>query len=125
MAEGSELLVELADDVKDEGVVGDRLVEITKSVHHTLETPAIVHDGQVTLDKVPELGIELEGPHLPVAEKLCLNGEPSGMGSGTVLHDDVDKVVGNGAIEPRPDDAVHAPPIRRGHSRNVAKNMIL
>ena len=110
---------------ENEGAVGDCLAEITESIRHTLETPAVVRDGQVTLDKVPELGVEVEDPCLPVAEKLRLNGEPSGAGGGTALHDDVDEVVGNGAVEPRPDDAVHAPPIRRGHSGNVAKNVIL
>lgn len=41
-------LVEASDEVEDERAVGDRLTEV---IHHTLESPAVVGDGEVTLLK--------------------------------------------------------------------------
>ena len=40
--------VEASDEVEDECAVGDRLTEV---IHHTLESPAVVGDGEVTLLK--------------------------------------------------------------------------
>lgn len=123
-----ELLVEPADDVEDEVAVGDLLAEITEGVRHALEAVTVVLDGQVALDDVPKLGVEVEGSCLPVIKKLRLNGEPGGACGNaalTAIHDDVDEVVGNGAVEPRLDDAVHPSPIRRSQGGNVTENVIL
>ena len=41
------------------------------------------------------------------------------------LEDDIDEVSGNGVVEPRPNDAVHATPIRGVRGGKVAQDMIL
>ena len=80
------------------------------------------------MDKVAELSVEVEGTSFSIAEKLGLDGEPGGTGGGALFaagEDDVDEVIGDGAVEPRPNDAVHATPIRGVRSRVVAQNMVL
>ena len=51
-------------------MIGDGLAEVAKLVSYLLELLAVVSDGEITLDKVVELSIEVEGPSLSVTEKL-------------------------------------------------------
>jgi len=44
-------LVEASDEVDDERAVGDHLTEVAEIICHTLESPAVVGDGEVTLLK--------------------------------------------------------------------------
>jgi len=50
-----EALVEAADDVEDEGAVGDDLVEGREIIGHLLQLAAEIGDGEVALDEVAEL----------------------------------------------------------------------
>ena len=68
--EGGVLLVEAAENVEDQCAVRDVLAEVTKGISHVLEPLAVVRDGEITLDKVMELSIEVEGPSLSVTKKL-------------------------------------------------------
>ena len=80
------------------------------------------------MDKVAELSVEVEGTSFSIAKKLGLDGEPGGASSGTplaALKDDVDEVIGDGAVEPRLNDAVHTTPIRGVRGGEVAQDMIL
>lgn len=56
------------------------IIEVAESVHHGLEMPAVVDDGQITLDIGAQLGVKEAGAGLTVAEELGLDGEPDGAG---------------------------------------------
>ena len=117
---GGKPLVQSSDEVEDEGAVADWFTKISEVVGSGLEKLAVVGDR--------EFGIEDEGPRLSVAEKLALDGKPDGAGSDTLvaaMPDDVEEVVGEGAVEPRTDDAGHALPVRRVQGTIVVKDMTL
>ena len=77
------------------------------------------------MHELPELGVEVQDPCLPVAEKLGLEGKPGGTGSGVALHGGVGKVVGDCAEDPGLDDAIHARPVRIGGDRLVEEDVLL
>ena len=107
-------LVETSDEVEDESPIRDDLAERAKVGGHPQETPAVICDGQITLGEAAELGVEVEGARLAVAEELGLHsklGIACGDGTGG---DGVSKVVGDGSEDPGLHDAVHARPIRLG-----------
>jgi len=109
-----EALVQAPDEVEDERPIGDNLAERAKVGGHPQETPAVICDGQITLGEAAELGVEVEGARLAVAEELGLHsklGIACGDGTGG---DGVSKVVGDGSEDPGLHDAVHARPIRLG-----------
>jgi len=59
---------------------------------------------------------------------LALNGKPGGTGSVALvaaMPDNVVEIVGEGAVEPGADDAVHAFPVWRVQGTIVLKNMAL
>lgn len=64
------LWVEPANNIEDETLVGDMLNEVTKGVGHGLEAPAVVGDGQITLNEGAEPCVEEESTGLVVAEEL-------------------------------------------------------
>ena len=120
----SEALVETADDVEDEGAIGDDFTEGTKFGGHLLEVPAVLGDGEVALDKVAKLCLKLDGAGLPDAEELGLDGEP-GLPSGRTLGgDDFGEVVGECAENPRLHHAVHPCLVWR-EDRDVEVDVIL
>ena len=82
-----EPFVEAADDVEDEGAVLNGFAEVGKVVGHALELLAVIGDGEITLHKSSELGVEDEGASLAVTQELGLD-------------DDVDEVAGEGPVEP-------------------------
>ena len=63
-------LVEAADDVEDEGAVGDDLAEGREIIGHLLQLAAVLGDGEVALDEVTKPRLQLNGASLPIAEKL-------------------------------------------------------
>lgn len=83
----------------------------------------LVGDGQVALDKGAELGVEEEGAGLAVAEELVLDGKPDRAGGGAGRHHRVGEVVGEGVVDPRPDDAVHPRPIWMTREGTVVKDV--
>jgi hypothetical protein len=56
--DGLEALVQTADDVEDEGAVGDGLAQVLKHVRHALHLLAVRSDRQIALDEVAELRLE-------------------------------------------------------------------
>jgi hypothetical protein len=75
------------------------------------------------LDEVPELGVEMEGTSLPIAEKLILKGKSCDAGSGSTLHDHLSKFRGDGTGDPRLDNAIHACPVREGRRGSIVKDV--
>jgi len=68
--------VETSEEVEDERAVLNGLVEVTKSICHALELPAVGGDVLIALLEVAELRIEMEGASLAIPAKLGLDGEP-------------------------------------------------
>jgi len=106
-----EVVVEAADHVEHESAVSDDFIAGPKIVSH-LETATVLGDGDVALDEVVELRLQLDGPSLPVAEELRLNGEPSISGGRALGGYDFGKVVGEGAKNPGLHNVVHPNPVR-------------
>jgi len=106
-----EALVEAADDVEDEGAVGDDLAEGREIIGHLLQLAAEIGDGEVALDEVAELRLQLNGAGLPISEELRLDGEPGVTSCGSLGTDDLAKIVRERGDDPRLDDAVHPGPI--------------
>ncbi|WVZ70559.1 LOW QUALITY PROTEIN: hypothetical protein U9M48_019218 [Paspalum notatum var. saurae] len=77
-------------------------------IRHALELATVVGDGEVALLEVAELGVDVEVPSLKVAQELGLNSMPGASCRRTALHNGVDQVLGDGAVNPGTDDAVHA-----------------
>jgi hypothetical protein len=124
-ADGFKPSVEPADDVEDEGAVGDRFTKIAEILCLALVLPAIVNDGKVALTEGPEVGVSVQGARGLIPEKLGLDGEPDVASEGTMLGDGVGEVVGDGAEEPSPNDTVHADPVGGGGDGGVREDMAL
>jgi hypothetical protein len=124
-ADGLKPAVETADDVEDEGAVGDRFAEVAEILRLALVLPAVVSDREVALTEGPEVSIGVQGTRGLIPKKLRLNGEPDVAGGGAVLGDGVGKVVGDGAKEPSPHDTVHADPVGGGRDGDVREDMAL
>jgi len=57
----AEALVEPSEKVEGQRAIRDGFPKIRKLLRHVLEAPAKVRDAQITLDKVVELDVEVEG----------------------------------------------------------------
>ena len=115
-ADVGEALVEAADEVEDEGPIRDDLAEGAKVRGHPLEPPAVICNGQITLREAAELGVEVEGARLAVAEELCFHSEPGIACGDGARGDGVGEIIGDGAKDPGLHDAVHARPVGLGSS---------
>jgi hypothetical protein len=119
-----ETLIETADDVEDESVVRDRLVEIIEGVSHPFELAAVAGDGEVALAEVAKLRVEEESPGLAISEKLGLDGKPGAASRDVADEHDIGKFGGDGADNPRLDDAIHQRPIGRGGRKCVGEYVV-
>jgi hypothetical protein len=116
--------IEAADDVEDESAVRDGLTKVTERVSHPLELAAVV-GGEISLAEVVKLRVKEEGTSFPVPQELGFDGEPSTMSSGVADEDDVSKLGGDGADDPRLDNTVHPGPVRRERNVVVVDNVTL
>jgi hypothetical protein len=66
----AEALVQAADDVEDEGAVSDDLTKCREIIGHLLQPAAVVGDGELALDEVAELCLQVDGASLAVPEEL-------------------------------------------------------
>jgi hypothetical protein len=62
-------------------------VEVVEVVVHGLHPATIVVDGEVPLNKVAELRVEVQGAGLAIVEELVLNGKPDLTSSAATLAD--------------------------------------
>lgn len=106
-----ELVIHTAQDDESERSVSDRLVEIPEGINHALQLPAIVSDVEITFDKGAILGVEDEGPRLPVADELLFKAEPHEPCGGVGRHDDLNEIRGDGAVKPLTNDTVPPAPV--------------
>jgi hypothetical protein len=71
----------------------------------------VMIDGQISLNKRAELRIEDHGVGFTIPDELLFQAEPERAGRGLQHRGDLDKVRSDRAVEPRPDSAIHAPPV--------------
>jgi len=107
----AEALVEPSEKVEGQRAIRDEFPKIRKLLRHVLEAPAKFRDGEITLDEIAELDVEVEGAGLPIAEKLVLQGAPDGTGGGDAIDHHLGEVGGDRAGDPGLDNAVHACPV--------------
>jgi hypothetical protein len=66
------VLIQPAEDVEDEDTVGDVNTEVNEGVNEALYLEAVVVHIEVTLNKVPEGGVDVEGASLPIANEAII-----------------------------------------------------
>jgi len=69
-------LVEAAQHVEHQRAVGDGLAELAKFGRQLFELLAVICNREITLNEVPEHGIEMKGACLTIPMELGLDGEP-------------------------------------------------
>ena len=116
---------EATQKVQHQGPVGDRLAEVAERVRHALHLAAVLVHGEVPLREQVELGVEVERPRIPIPEELVLESEPRLACSVRLIADDVLQLNGDGAVEPREDNAVHEAPGARRWSVVVDEDVIV
>ena len=79
--------VEVANDVEDEGSVGDWFAEVAGVLRLPLVEPAVIGDRKIALTEIAEVRIGEEGARRLISEELGLDGEPDGAGGGAALGD--------------------------------------
>ena len=107
-------VVEHADDVEDQRAVGDRFAKGGEADRHGLEATTVVGDGEVALDEVSELDVEVECASLLVPQELGFQGELDVASRGIALHHGLGEIGGDGARNPRHDNAIHTYPVGEG-----------
>jgi hypothetical protein len=122
-----ESFVEAADDVEHQRAITNRFAEISKLVSHGLEAVAIVGDRQIALDEGAELGVEEKSAGLLVPEELLFESKPHKASSGravVTVHDNLEELGIDRAVEPWQDGAVHALPHGVVGAIVIGKHMI-
>jgi hypothetical protein len=95
-----EVLVQPAQDVQHENAVGDVNTEVGEGVGEALHLPAVIVDAEVTLNKAPEGGIDVEGAGFVVAEEVVLQGQQGVVSPVAMLLGDMLPVEGDGVLDP-------------------------
>jgi hypothetical protein len=113
------VLVQPTQDVQHENAIGDVDVKIGEGVDEAIHLPTVVIDAEVTLNEAPEGGIDVEGMSLTVAEEVVLQCQPGIVSRVATLSDDILQVRGDGAPDPRLDDAIHLVPSRNADGHGV------
>jgi hypothetical protein len=99
--------------------------EVREVVNHSLHLAVVGVDGEVLLDEVMKLGVEVEGTCLVVAEELLLNGKLDMASGVTMLVDGRLEVDDEGAEKPREDDTVHPPPTGESGGNNIRGDVVV
>jgi hypothetical protein len=116
---------EATQEVQHQGTIGNWLAEIAERVSQTLHLAAVFSHGEVSLREQVELGVEVERPRIPIPEELVLESEPRLASSVRLIADDVLQLNGDGAVEPREDNAVHEAPGARRRSVVVDEDVVV
>jgi hypothetical protein len=116
---------EATQEVQHQGTIGNWLAEIAERVSQALHLAAVFSHGEVPLREQVELGVEVERPRIPIPEELVLESEPRLASSVRLIADDVLQLNGDGAVEPREDNAVHEAPGARRWSVVVDEDVIV
>lgn len=87
------------------------MVKVTEGVSHALKLVAVGGDVEVALHKILKLGIKIQRTVLTIFVELLLKTKPYVACGGIMIHDDLDELGADGAVNPRDDDAIHAAPV--------------
>jgi hypothetical protein len=93
------LLVEAAEQVQDEGPIGDRFAKVGEGVGDPLHLAAVLVDGEGPLGESAKLGVEEHDARLAVVEELLLDVKPGGASKEAVVLVDVVQQVGGDGVE--------------------------
>jgi hypothetical protein len=99
-------LIKALDDVPDERIVRDRRSDISERIGGRFLLQAVGSDGLVALLDVAEFLPEVAGASLLVVAEEGGDAREDGEGDGTLGHDHVDDVGGDGAVQPAQDSGV-------------------
>lgn len=116
--------VQTTEKCEDEHLIGDRSVEISQRVSKAFHLLAVFSNGEIALDEVAKLGVEVKSLRLLVLEELIFQGYPGVTISAATLADDVFKFDGDGSSHPGEDNIIHAIPSRVLKEDSVAEGMI-
>jgi hypothetical protein len=116
---------EATQEVQHQGAIGNWLAEIAERVSQALHLAVVFSHGEVPLREQVELGVEVERPRIPIPEELVLESEPRLARSVCLVADDVLELNGDGAVEPREDNAVQEEPGARWRSVVVDEDVIV
>jgi hypothetical protein len=119
-----EVLAQPVQDVQHENVVSDVDAEVDEGVNEALYLSIVVVDAEVTLNEAPEGGVDVEGTSFAVAKEVVIQDQPGIVSHVAALLGDVLQVRGDGALDPRLDDAVHPIPSRNANIHVVHQHMI-
>jgi hypothetical protein len=112
--------VQAPKDIEHQNAVGDGGVEVGESISEAFHLPTILTNSEIALDKVAEGGVEVKSTCLAISNEMVFKGEPS-LTCRTMALLQLD---GDGAKDPRQNDAVHAIPCRVVGKVGVSKYMI-
>ena len=73
----------------------------------------------------PKFGLQEQRAGLALAEELVLEVHPGGAGGGVTKHQGLLQVVGDGAVDPSDDAAIHRLPCRASWMRGVGEDVVL
>ena len=93
-------------------MVGDGGADVAESIRKGLEAMTVGCDGEVTLDETSELRLMVNSPSHLIVQKHG-DEHPCFLGGLILRHDYVQDFVGDGPIEPGPNDVFIASPVRR------------
>jgi hypothetical protein len=91
-------------------VIGDVDAKVGEGVDETLHLSIVVIDTKVALNKAPNGGIDVEDASFADAEEVVIQCQPGVTSRVVALPRDVLQVRGDGALDPRLDDAIHLVP---------------
>ena len=114
----AELATQAAKERQHHLPVSNGIAELGERYDHGLEAATVVGDRQGVLAEVAELCLEEEGTRLLLPKELVLEEAPCLAGGALPQHEGLLQVAGDGAVDPRQDDAVRLRPRRaRGEGR--------
>jgi hypothetical protein len=104
-------LIKALEDVPHEGIVGDRGADIGEGVGDGLLLEAVGRDALALLLYVAKLLPEVARVRMQVVVEVVDDAHQDGEGRGSLRHDHVGDVRGDGAVEPTQEGGVKAEPL--------------
>jgi hypothetical protein len=125
--DGSKMIIPLVrapKNIEDEVAVGDGAAEVAQGVRHALHLVTVVTHREVTLYEVAEHGVEVKYACFSFDDELVLDRVPDLARSNAKLLDDVLKLIGDRAKDPREDNTLHAHPSRVVDGRGIGEDVV-
>ncbi|WVZ50923.1 hypothetical protein U9M48_002128 [Paspalum notatum var. saurae] len=98
--------VETMDELVHEGSITDGAPAVCKGVSESLKAMIVCCNGEVTLFKVVQVLLELNGVAIAVAEEEVGDLCPHALDSGVIVHHHVEEVISQSGMEPHEDGEI-------------------